>query len=420
MTVTASSRDRLAQIRERTKAARAARRRAQEAVEAARGARDDHAEAVATQVLSQAQHDVQVAEQLEIALISQMAGIGSGSGQSSFLNDPTTVSSLEQLASSSMPIGNLMLGPMLSAEEYASRGGRFAAVEGGSFGSGMMAAAGDLTIPDASRAQRPYGIVPQLYRPTFLLDMIPHAIMDAGSFEFVREGGSLDSGAAETAEGALKPEETGLDLSQDAIVKAVTIAAWKKVRRQELADVSGLATMLNSRLLYLVNRRIEAQIVNGDGVGSNLLGVLNTTGIGSIAYNAATPPSDAILNGMTQVRLSNAEPTAVLMNPTTYAAMLEAKTAGSGERLDSGGAFQSPADALWGVTVIQSSVISASIALIADWSRATVLYIREGANIRVSDADQDDFLRNKCSFLAEARVGLMTAQPSAISVVHLA
>jgi HK97 family phage major capsid protein len=203
-------------------------------------------------------------------------------------------------------------------------------------------------------------------------------------------------------------------------VTAVTIAAWKKLGRQELADVAGLANIIESRLVYLVSRRIENQIVNGSGVGENLLGILNSTGIGSVAYSSSSPVSDLILAGLTQVRLANAEPSAILLNPVTYQAMLEAKATGSGERLDSGGAFESPADAIWGVKVIQSPVIGPNQALVADWGRATTLYVREAVNARVSDADQDDFLRNRVTMLAEARVGLALWQPSAIVVVDLA
>ena len=53
-----------------------------------------------------------MAGELERALLSQVAGVsGVGGGGESFLDDPNTVRSLEQLANSSMPIGQLSLGP---------------------------------------------------------------------------------------------------------------------------------------------------------------------------------------------------------------------------------------------------------------------------------------------------------------------
>jgi hypothetical protein len=401
-----------AEVRERNANARQARKRARDAVQAARSAGDAQAEAVAMNTLVRAQEDVEVGEALERTLLSQMAGIGSG-GIGTFLDDPGTVQTLEQLAYSSMPVGSMMLGPAMSAEQFVARGGRFAV---GGTGPGP----GPAQVPSDSRIGLPYGIVPQLYRQLKLLDVIPHAVMDSLFFTYVREAGSLDSGAAEVAELSLKPEEEGLDLSQEGEVRAVTIAAWKKLGRQEIADVAGLANILESRLIYLVSRRIESQIVNGNGVGENLLGILSTTGVGSVAYDSTKPFSDLILAGLTQVRLANAEPSAVLLNPNTWAAMLEAKATGSGERLDSGGAFESPANAIWGCPVIQSAIIGTNQAIVADWGRATTLYVRESVNCRVSDADQDDFVRNRLTMLAEARVGLALWQPSAIVAVDLA
>jgi HK97 family phage major capsid protein len=232
--------------------------------------------------------------------------------------------------------------------------------------------------------------------------------------------GSLDSGAAEAVEGAIRAEETGLDLATEGVVTAVGVSAWKKVHRYALDDTPGLATMINSRLLYTVERRIESQILNGNGTGPNLLGVLATSGIGAIAYVAATPLADLILQGLTAVRLSNAEPSAVLLNPSTYETMLTRTATGSGERLDSGGAFVSPGDSLWGVSVIQSSLCPTNLAVVADWGRACTLFVREGATLKVSDSDQDDFLRGQVTVMAETRVGLAVWQPTAVATVALA
>ena len=410
--VTARSRERLQEVRGRTKAAREQIRKAREGRDAAVKL-DDRQAITATEVrLAAAEDELEMASELERLLLAQVAGVdGARYGAESFLDNPDTVRMLSQLASSSQPIGNLMLGQFMDAEQLAA-----------SFGgpSSYAASSGDVVVPSGSRIQAPYGIVPQLYRPTRLLQVIPTATMEGLSFTYVQESGSLDAGAEEVAEGAMKPEETGLDLSEEQTVTAVTIAAWKKLLRQVLADVPGLATVINTRLLYLIQRRIEAQIIAGDGTGPNMLGVLATSGIGSVPFASSTPASDLILEGLTAVRLSNAEPDAVLLNPTTYAGMLSKVASGSGERLDSGGAFESPADSIWGVPVIQSAVVATDKAIVADWGRATTLYIREGANIRTSDSDQDDFLKNRLTVLAETRCGLAVWQPSAVVEVHLA
>jgi hypothetical protein len=46
--------------------------------------------------------------------------------------------------------------------------------------------------------------------------------------------------------------------------------------------------------------------------------------------------------------------------------------------------------------------------------------VRETVNLRTSDSDQDDFLRNRVTFLAEGRWALAVTEPSAFVLVHLA
>lgn len=398
------ARDRKRKARERINAAKAA-------IQIAHEHSDPSAAGHAEVALEMARGEEQMAVELESALIHQIAGKEAYVGESC-LDNPETIKTLHTMAHTSMPIGTVNLGQYMDAEQLA-----------GSFGrSGMMAAGGPgpVTVPPDVRYERPYGVVRQLYRPTHLLDFIPTAVMEGLAFVYVREAGSLDSGAAETPELSIKPEETGLDLSQEGTVTAVTVAVYKKVARQSLDDLSGLATTLQTRLTYLVERRIESQVVAGTGVGGTIQGVLATTGIGSVPFVTGTPFSDLILQGLTNVRLANAEPDAVLLNPTTYAAMLSQKASGSGERLDSSGAFDSPADSIWGVPVIQSSVIGTNQAICADWGRSCTVYVREGLNLRTSDADQDDFVNNRVTLLAESRVGLAIWQPTAICEVALA
>ena len=295
MTATADSRARLATIRERTRAARAARQRARQTLDAARAVNDEDAIAVAALAVEQASLELETAEQLENMLLSSMAGAnGHGLGGDTFLDDPGTVAMLEQIAHSSAPIGSLNLGRFMSAQTFSDQLGRFARQAQG-LGT-------DVSVPIEAREQPHYGVARQLYRPTFLLDVIPTAPMSGESFSYSIESGDLDEGVGETGEGQVKPEST-VTFGQDE-VRAATIATWKKLRRQEIADVDWLSTMIQQRLSYQVMRRIERQVLDGDGQGENLLGVLRRVGIGSVPYDAAAAASDLILRGLTVVRVN--------------------------------------------------------------------------------------------------------------------
>jgi len=409
MPVTRNHRDRLAQIRERCHAARAARQRARTTLDAARAAHDDDAVAVAALAVEQAGVELETAEQLEAMLLSQMAGVnGTGFGTSVF-DDPATVETLQRLGSSSMPIGRLDLGPLSSREDLVAR------IESGGWVPSRHGQAGDVSVPDSARVGTHYGVVPQLRRPLRLLDLIGSQAMDNNRFSYMQESGTFD-GAAETAEGAVKPQAT-LTLTEAEVV-AATIASWIKLKRQQLDDVPALATTVNQRLTYSVLRRLEDQVLAGDGLGENILGILGHP-IGDVPFVAGSL-TDLTLDGITAVLNAEAQPNGVVMNPTDVATMLKATATGSGERLDSSGAFAPTAGTIWDLPRVTSTVMPQGQALVGDFASGATVFIREAVNVRVSDADSDDFTRNRVTCLGECRAGLAVWQPLAFCLVHLA
>ena len=94
-----------------------------------------------------------------------------------------------------------------------------------------------------------------------------------------------------------------------------------------------------------------------------------------------------------------------MLHPYTHENAADEKTQ-TGERLDSDGAFSSDGQVLWDLPIIDSKVIPENVALVGDFTLACTLLIREGVNLRMSDSDQDDFIRNRVTLLAEGRVAL--------------
>jgi Phage capsid family len=416
--LTAANRDRLELIRERTRNARSRRQHARQQMDAARDVSDQDAQAVASLAFDEADHDLQIAERLESQLLAQMAGIDDHGaiGRDSFLFDPGVIAELEQLAHSSAPVGSVNLGSIMSRGDWI---GRYASsVADQDFRAPRMGADPSIAPDSASRMGPYYGAVAQLRRRLTLLDLIPSATMDGASFGYTQESGSFTT-AAETAEGSVKPQ--GDVVLTDAEVHARTIAHWLKVQRQQLADVGGLAALLQTRLVYGVNLRLEAQVLNGDGNGENLLGILRTSGIGAPASGAGdTVNADLVLNGITAVLNSGAVPTGVVWNPTDHAKAMKVKATTSGVRLDSDGAFSvQVGDQVWNVPSILNVGMPAGTALVGDWLLGSTLFVREGIAVRVSDSDQDDFIRNKTTMLGEGRFGLAVWQPSAFAKVPL-
>jgi len=415
MTFTAQHRQKLEEVRRRKREARDKMNAASAAIKIANEHSDPGAAGHAEVAKEVAVGEYTLAVELESALIHQAAQIGDPGGpQESCLDDPGVIRQLEQVAHSAAPVGSMMLGNVHSRDEVV------AMIESGSWkGKSLAQTTVDTGPPsDPSRVGPYQGIIPQLRYRLTVLDLIPTATMEAGSFYYTQEVGDFSQGVGETAEGAIKPSSS-MTLT-DAQCVAVTIATWARLKRQQLEDVAGLATTVNSRLTYQVMRRLQTQIIAGDGVGDNMLGIVNQTGIADVTFAAGEALTDLTLSGITDVILSEAEPNGVVLNPVDWQAMLGAKTSGSGQRLDSNGAFATPPNEMWGLPTIVTKAMAQGTALVGDFVQGATLHVRQGVNLRVSDADSDNFIRNEVTALAEGRFGLAVWRPACFALVHFA
>lgn len=288
------------------------------------------------------------------------------------------------------------------------------------FGQGN-ATPGPVTSTGAATLIQPdqRGLQAMSLRPLRFLDLIPTGTTDSNSVEYVQVT-SIPGTVAPVAEGSVKPE-VGLGLA-DAVAPVRTIAGWIKVNRQAMDDAAGLATLINTLLPYDVRRKIEAQVLAGDGTGQNLRGILNTTGIGAPTFVAGDNEADALLRAMTAVILSDADPNFAAVHPITWQNLLLRRESGdAGTRAGAylgGGPFMVTAPTVWGLALTPSTVIPQATPLVGDSMGVTLLF-REAVNVKASDSDQDDFIRNRVTVLAEARVAAPVWRPASFAVAAL-
>jgi hypothetical protein len=220
-------------------------------------------------------------------LLELMSGNGGPALAYSFLADPEKMQTLENVAKGSTRLpsleqGGLALGQYMSADEMAATIGT--ALLGPVSVMGRAASGFDDTAAPSLGEGVRRGIVPQLRTPLRFLDLIPAVPADGMSSDYIQELGNLDT-ARETAEGTVKPLAEAT--YEDATAEHKTVAHFVKLPRQKLADSAELETRLRDRLTYGVRNRLERQVIAGDGAGANIQGILNTTGIGSVAFDVA-------------------------------------------------------------------------------------------------------------------------------------
>lgn len=292
------------------------------------------------------------------------------------------------------------MGQILPAVEVAGREEFKALLTGASDTS-----AGAFVQPDRQ------DYIPLALRQPTIRNLITVGDTDSDLVEWVKEN-SFTNAAAEVAEATAtggasgtKPESALDYLVVQSAVR--TIAHFIPATKRALADVGQLRTLVDSRLEDGVELRLDSQMVNGDAVGENLRGILNTSGVLTQA-RGADPAIEAILKAVTQIRLQFLEPTAILMHPT------DAQNARLAKNANGDYYFGPPNIAgnlqIWGLQIVQSPVVAAGTAIVAKWNEA-ILWVREGVSVSASDSHADFFIRNMVAVLAEGRFAFAIPRP---------
>jgi HK97 family phage major capsid protein len=188
-------------------------------------------------------------------------------------------------------------------------------------------------------------------------------------------------------------------------VEVKKVAATLKVSKEMLTDLAFMQSEVNYDLMESVEQSIDAALLNGNGVGANLSGVIAQStpwSAGTFAGTITAPNvSDVIRVGKAQIEASNYTATHVVLNPEDVAKIQLTKTL-QGEYTYPIFMDQMGNMTLAGMVVVSSSNISANTFVIGDFSRFNIKY-REGLNMSVGYVD-DDFQRNMVTILCEARL----------------
>jgi len=263
--------------------------------------------------------------------------------------------------------------------------------------------AGDLIRPD-----RLPGVVSPIDRPLTIRDLLLPGRTSSNAIEFVQETGFTNS-AAPVAEGGDKPQS---DLEFDLTTTNVrTIAHWFAASKQVLADVPMLMSYINTRALYGLKYVEEAQLLNGNGTGQNLNGLLNqATAFAEGTYSVAEDTAiDTIRRAILQARMAEYRPTFVVLSPIDWAAI---ETTKDGDKrylivpMPTTGAEMR----LWRLAVIETTAMSAGEFLVGSTMGAQV-FDREDAAVEVSTEHDDYFTKNLVAIRAEERLALAVYRP---------
>lgn len=263
-------------------------------------------------------------------------------------------------------------------------------------------------------------------------DLFPARTTTAAVIEYFRQigfttpGTTADNNAAPVAERsgsafALKPQSSMVFEGHQAPVR--TLAHWEAAHRNVLADEPQLRSIIDNELLYGLRLQEDYQILQGDGTGENLLGVLNTPGVQTYDWSdgptdvpVADTKADAIRRAATLSFLAYYEPSGVVLHPNDWEDIeLTKNTQGTylfSVSMQVGGEAR-----IWRMPVIDTPAMPEGQCLVGAFGTGAQLYDREQASIRISEQHADFFVRNAIVILAEERLALAVKRPEAFVAV---
>jgi HK97 family phage major capsid protein len=264
----------------------------------------------------------------------------------------------------------------------------------------------DGSVGDGAAPTRLPGVIGLPNRRMTVRDLLTPGTMDGNTIQYVQETGFTNN-AAPAAEGAAKAQSTlKIDLKTTG---ASVIAHWMKASRQALDDVAFLRSMIDQRLLYGLAYAEENQLLNGDGTGQNLSGLITNATAYSAAFTPSAPTAiDTMRLAMLQAALAEYPATGHIMHPTDWARIELAKDAGGQYMIGVPQGGSQPT--LWGLPVVATQAITVDKFLTGAFKMGAQIFDRWDARVETGYVN-DDFTKNLVTILAEERLALAVYRP---------
>ena len=258
------------------------------------------------------------------------------------------------------------------------------------------------------------GLLERTHEPQRIMDALPATAMSAPSVAYLRHNSTTGSPAT-VAPGGFKPE---LSFLVDSVtIRAAKIAAHVAVNDEDMADYHDFESYVGVELMRAIIDTENGQLLNGAGVGTDLSGMLNTTGALTRALGTDTP-LDAVEQSINDLRVGSAFAVAdlMIMHPTTRSKLRRQKDT-QGRYMVNPDPTVDEADSLFGIPLVVTTTCPIGTVLVADARKAAMVYVRQGLSIETTPYNTDDFTHNLTRFRCEERLALATPRPAALSIV---
>ena len=253
------------------------------------------------------------------------------------------------------------------------------------------------------------GIIAPPDQKLTIRDLLLQGQMDGNALQYVKETGFTNN-AATVAELAKKPES---DIKLDMVdTSAKVIAHYMKASRQILDDASQLRSYIDGRLRYGLKLVEERQLLNGDGTGQNLHGIIPQ----ATAYAAPAGAATTLTTGLDTLRLAILQAvlaeypaSGFVLNPVDWTNIEMLKDTGGQYLIGNSQGTTSPT--VWGLPVVQTQAIAQGKFLTGAFNLGAQIFDRWQSRVEISTENEDDFVKNLVTILCEERLALAVYRP---------
>lgn len=204
------------------------------------------------------------------------------------------------------------------------------------------------------------------------------------------------------------------------------ITGYIKVTDELEDDEPLLVAAIKTDLHNEVEREEEAELINGSGEDGELKGLMNVSGVQTLAPAAGETANDNLYllgDAQAQVNQWGFNANTLIVNPVDlrkFRRLESDKHAYIGVVKENGLTFAFPVQEF--EYVVTSSEVPVGTAIVLDPKRAGSIRVKAGApdmTVKTGFVD-DDFIRNQYSLVMEKRESLVIKQPLAVCIVTLA
>ncbi|MFC3873308.1 phage major capsid protein [Neisseria musculi] len=265
-------------------------------------------------------------------------------------------------------------------------------------------AAGVLVTPD-----RQGGILAMPERRLTIRDLLAKGTTGSNTITYVRETGFNNNAKA-------KGEGEAFEYSDLKFTEVETsvknIGHLLKASKNILADAAQLESFINHRMVYGLKEVEDRQLLNGDGSGQNLKGILpQATAFADPANMAKYTIIDQLRLAALQAALAEYPASGFVLNPVDWA-KIELQKDETG-RLIIGNPQDGATPRLWRLPVVETVALAGGTFLAGAFTLGAQVFDREEVGVEIATTNQDDFEKNLVTIKCYERLALAVYRPEA-------